>query len=97
MDMPVLDGCGATRVIRKFEADNGIAEILPIVAVTGNAGKTWADMAAEAGMQRVLLKPFSREGLHQVLLDCAKLRVVTKEDSAIDSLSATDREHEQEK
>ncbi|KAJ3194405.1 hypothetical protein HK101_002764 [Irineochytrium annulatum] len=60
MEMPIKDGCEATRAIRVLEGEKRLAE-LHIIAVTGNARQEKIKMAIDSGMQNVLLKPFTRE------------------------------------
>jgi CheY-like chemotaxis protein len=56
--MPVLDGFNATRAIRAFEAQRGLAPI-PIVALTAHAFLEQQDRCLAAGMDRYLSKPIS--------------------------------------
>jgi CheY-like chemotaxis protein len=51
LEMPVMDGLEATRVIRKMEHEEGVGVPMPIVAVTGNARQQYIDDSKEAGMQ----------------------------------------------
>jgi signal transduction histidine kinase/DNA-binding response OmpR family regulator len=53
MQMPVMDGLSATRLIRQLPA----GESLPIVALTANAMKTERDQCIAAGMDEYLMKP----------------------------------------
>jgi CheY-like chemotaxis protein len=57
-EMPVLDGFNATRAIRAFEYQRGLAPI-PIVALTAHAFKEQQDKCMEAGMSHYLSKPIS--------------------------------------
>jgi PAS domain S-box-containing protein len=67
--MPVLDGAGATRIIRELYAqpEADAAEPPPIVAVTANAFDEDRRHCLEAGMDDYLAKPFDREALHRLL------------------------------
>ncbi|MFL6662578.1 MAG: response regulator [Rhizobacter sp.] len=56
--LPVIDGVAATRVIRRRERALGLAPV-PIVAVTASCMKDECLHYLEAGMDRVLHKPFS--------------------------------------
>jgi two-component system sensor histidine kinase BarA len=64
--MPVMDGFEATRAIRAWEEENGVART-PVVALTahvaGGAGDSWR----EAGMDDYLTKPFTIRGLADCL------------------------------
>jgi PAS domain S-box-containing protein len=61
IQMPLLDGIGATELIRKFP-DNTKART-PIIALTANALKNDADKFLNCGMDDYLSKPFTEEGL----------------------------------
>ncbi|WP_088280835.1 ATP-binding protein [Ideonella sp. A 288] len=60
--MPVLDGCDATRQWRALEAAQGRAR-LPVVAVTANVMADDAERARASGMDDLLAKPFTFEQL----------------------------------
>jgi len=59
MQMPELDGIGATRVLR---ADRRFASV-PIIAMTANAMKADLDACIEAGMNDYVTKPIDRHVL----------------------------------
>jgi CheY-like chemotaxis protein len=61
MQMPVMDGMEATRIIRASGAT------LPIVALTANAMQSDQDACRAAGMNDFLGKPFSRADLSSCL------------------------------
>ncbi|KAJ3138818.1 hypothetical protein HK101_003687, partial [Irineochytrium annulatum] len=61
IEMPILDGCGATRLIRQYELAKNVKDGLPIVAVTGNGRKELMELAIASGMQKVVLKPFTKQ------------------------------------
>jgi signal transduction histidine kinase/ActR/RegA family two-component response regulator len=65
VEMPVLDGLAATRVIR--QAERGGARHLPIVALTANAMKGDDVLCLAAGMDAYLPKPVTVEALQDVL------------------------------
>ena len=70
MQMPVMDGVSAARLIREsFNADQ-----LPIVAMTANAMKPDRDRCMEAGMNAVVTKPVNPEDLWAALLRWIKVR-----------------------
>jgi CheY-like chemotaxis protein len=61
MQMPVMDGCSATREIRRIERDaakeNSQVRNLPIVAMTANVMQDDIRKALDAGMNAHLGKP----------------------------------------
>ncbi|WP_342594571.1 ATP-binding protein [Salinicola lusitanus] len=63
MQMPVLDGVETTRRWRSQEP----RPILPIVAMTANVMPEDRQRCLDSGMQGVILKPFTRQDLRQVL------------------------------
>ncbi|KAF1937639.1 hypothetical protein EJ02DRAFT_458538 [Clathrospora elynae] len=75
LEMPVLDGLGATRRIRqkeqekepssgcKTELEPSAVARLPIIAVTANVRKEQIDSAIAAGADRVMQKPFKAADL----------------------------------
>ncbi len=66
VQMPVMDGVQATRVIRQL-SDSSIASI-PIVALSANAFDSDRRSYLEAGMNDTLSKPFDGEQLRAVML-----------------------------
>ncbi len=60
MEMPVMDGLGATRAIRAL--DSPVREI-PIIALTANAMREEIDRCRAAGMNDCLTKPIERRTL----------------------------------
>jgi len=64
--MPELDGLQATRAIRAWEDDQGLAR-LPIVALTANAMPGFEETCRQAGMDGYLLKPLREESLARTL------------------------------
>ena len=70
MQMPVMDGLGATRAIRskpQFQS-------LPIIAMTANVMESDRDKCNEAGMNDHLAKPIDPEALFAALLRWIKPR-----------------------
>ena len=64
INMPVLDGLGATAAIRAWEGEQGV-NLTPIVTVTGRASANDRRRSTEVGCNGHLAKPLPR----QVLLD----------------------------
>lgn len=64
--MPGMDGCEATRAIRKMEQADGTGPI-PIVALTANALLGDREACLAVGMNDHLSKPFTKERLHAVV------------------------------
>jgi CheY-like chemotaxis protein len=66
MEMPIMDGYQATRVIRAFEADAGV-EPTPIVAVSSYAMPEFKRRCLRAGCSEFLARPFSKAALFSLL------------------------------
>lgn len=66
IQMPVMDGIEATRIIRSME--NKHRSTLPIVALTANALKADGDEYIRVGMNDWLAKPFDEPGLYNTVL-----------------------------
>ena len=64
VQMPVMNGFEATRAIR---ASGGPNATTPIVALTANAMQSDKDACFAAGMNDFLTKPFSRDGLTEII------------------------------
>lgn len=56
--MPIMDGITATRTIRDLQRAGTITRHVPTIGVTANARKEQIERAIEAGMDRVVNKPF---------------------------------------
>ncbi|MEI6898331.1 MAG: response regulator [Bacteroidota bacterium] len=63
MQMPVMDGLEATRIIRAE-----VNSTIPIIALTANALKGEQDKCMEAGMNDFISKPFDESRLLEVIL-----------------------------
>ena len=68
MQMPVMDGICATRLIRETHA----ADVLPIIALTANAMTADRDRCLAAGMNAFVSKPVSADVLCRALLVALK-------------------------
>ncbi|WP_218122820.1 hybrid sensor histidine kinase/response regulator [Propionivibrio dicarboxylicus] len=71
IQMPVMDGLQATRMIRAWERQNGNTPPIPIVAMTANAFDSDRQECQAAGMDDFISKPYRFEALAAVL---ARLR-----------------------
>ena len=64
IQMPVMDGCEATEIIRTMKNVN--SEI-PVIAITANAFRKDVEKAMMSGMNGYILKPFSvKEFISQI-------------------------------
>ena len=66
LSMPEMDGLQATRQIREFEAESGLARC-QIIALTAHTSAEDRALCFAAGMDDVLTKPFSRAALYTIL------------------------------
>jgi two-component system sensor histidine kinase/response regulator len=88
MQMPVMDGIAATRVIRSDPR----FETLPIIAMTANAMAADREKCLDAGMNDHIGKPVDPDELFSVLLRCTERRnVEAKLETAFASPSHSER------
>ncbi len=66
VQMPVMDGLAATRLLRQWEREQGRAP-MPVVALTANAMNEERERCLAVGMNAHLAKPFRRQQLARVL------------------------------
>ena len=66
LNMPVMDGLEATRVIRADEEREGLAR-MPIVAMTADCMPEVEDKCAAVGMDEVTFKPIVAKKVEQVI------------------------------
>jgi two-component system sensor histidine kinase/response regulator len=74
MQMPVMDGVTAARLIRETHT----AEQLPIIAMTANAMKVDRERCMDAGMNGFVTKPIDPEELWKALLALVRVRAGMK-------------------
>ncbi|KAF2765090.1 hypothetical protein EJ03DRAFT_391703 [Teratosphaeria nubilosa] len=72
IEMPVMNGLECTRCIRALEREKRISRRLPIMAVTANVRKEQQNMAFEAGVDGVLTKPFTVDGLLEKIREAVR-------------------------
>ncbi len=65
MQMPIMGGLEATRLIRTAEKSSG--KRTPIIAMTANAMDSDRQACLQAGMDDHLAKPFNAQGLQAML------------------------------
>ncbi|MFM8609394.1 MAG: ATP-binding protein [Burkholderiaceae bacterium] len=70
MQMPVMDGLEATRIIRAEERAAGGSGHMPIIAMTANAFAEDREQCMAADMDGFISKPVKPEVLNQALADC---------------------------
>ncbi|KAF8533909.1 hypothetical protein BDD12DRAFT_897402 [Trichophaea hybrida] len=58
MEMPVMDGCTATRKIRELEKSGVLVKHVPIMGISANARPEQVAMMTEVGMDDAMPKPF---------------------------------------
>ncbi len=68
MEMPVMYGYKAVRLIREWEVETG-RKPLPIIALTANALKEERERSLEAGCSYHLTKPIHKERLLEVVAE----------------------------
>ncbi|KAG4441101.1 hypothetical protein IFR05_003391 [Cadophora sp. M221] len=58
LEMPVMDGITAVRMIRELQAKGSIVRHLPVIAVTANARNDQIRRSLDAGVDDVITKPY---------------------------------------
>ena len=91
MQMPVMDGLSATRLIRQMPD----LKSLPIVAMTANAMQADREACRDAGMDDYVTKPIEPRELFQALLKWVQPREGALIDSDALGLSAADTSRQQ--
>ncbi len=69
IQMPVMDGFEATRLIREWEAEQDTGKKVKIIAMTANAMKEDRQKCLDAGMDEYISKPFKSIELARILND----------------------------
>lgn len=82
INMPVLNGCEATKQFRKTEAEN---EHLPIIALTANILPEDVATYYDAGMDDYIFKPFTSERLCEILDKWVSKTKVMQDSSRVDN------------
>lgn len=72
MQMPVLDGVGATKKIREMELGAKAEKPVYVVAVTANIFATDKKKCLDAGMNDFISKPFNESELMKILSDAVQ-------------------------
>jgi len=67
VQMPVMGGFEATRLVRQQEQENGNRRHQPIIALTAMAIKGDRERCMEAGMDAYVTKPFKKEELQSAI------------------------------
>ncbi len=68
IQMPVMDGCEATKRIRAQEKDRGVCAPVPIIAMTANVLETDRRAALDSGMNGFICKPMVPQDVLRVLI-----------------------------
>ena len=66
LQMPELDGYGATKLIRRLDGDK--YKLVPIIALTASEFMDIQDQAFQSGMNDYLIKPFVQKDLYKIIL-----------------------------
>ncbi len=85
IQMPVMDGLEATRRIRHFEREKGLART-PIISLTANALPRDVEAALQAGSDSHLAKPISKQKLLDAIAQW-QTPAFEKEQKAVDIVS----------
>ncbi len=89
LQMPVMDGIGATVQIRQLEAEADLPRT-PIVALTANAMRGDRDRCLQVGMDDFISKPVRKQNLRAVL---ARLQPASQQAPQDARLEASDSDH----
>lgn len=67
IQMPVMDGFEATRIIRSIEKSEENYRRIPIIALTAHAVKEYIEKCIDSGMDDFILKPLNRNKIMEIL------------------------------
>ncbi|KAL1405025.1 hypothetical protein Q8F55_008648 [Vanrija albida] len=74
LEMPIMDGLTAVRHIRVAQAGRAVEERQLVIALTGNARQGQIDLALEAGMDDVVIKPYRLPALLETIQSAVATR-----------------------
>jgi signal transduction histidine kinase/CheY-like chemotaxis protein len=86
IQMPLLDGVSATKMVREIEKSAGRGGRIPIVAVTAHAMSEEAEAMKQAGIDEVITKPIEPKRLADVV---RRFSNGTSSNAAVSCVSAT--------
>ncbi|MBF0287167.1 MAG: response regulator [SAR324 cluster bacterium] len=66
LQMPIMDGYDATRMIRKWEKDHQFPAV-PVIALTASSSEEELQKALDAGCMEHLTKPIQKEDLQKII------------------------------
>lgn len=69
MEMPVMDGYTATRLIRSYENEKGM-NATPVIALTSSATEEEVKKIMESGCTKHLAKPVDKQQLRDIISGC---------------------------
>jgi CheY-like chemotaxis protein len=67
VQMPIMDGLTATRLIREQEKQAGMGDHIPIIAMTARAMKGDREKCLKSGMDGYVSKPIRQQALHDAI------------------------------
>lgn len=90
INMPVLNGCDATRKYRKNENKN---EHMPIIALTANVLPEDVQSYYESGMDDYMFKPFSKDTLSEMLVKWLPDKNEKQRSAQVDTVSDFEKDN----
>ena len=67
VEMPVLNGIEATKLIREKERMMNVANPVPIIGISGNVSQKQIQCGLDSGMNGYLKKPYERKQIYHIL------------------------------